>query len=112
MIPVEIDPAEKAWKFTQFIDKHGTVLNKSSSPVASHLEMEYSKVVASKHESELILHANFRVMSAAQGNGSFSIEIRLGKKIVLEAHGTFTGKPHNVTVKTYEAGPWEKEFGN
>lgn len=112
MIPVEISPAEKAWKFTQFIDKHGTVVNKSSSPVASHLEMEYSKVVASKAQKELTLHANFRVMSAAQGNGSFSIEVKLGKKSVLEAHGTFTGKPHNVTVKIYAPGPWEKEFGN
>jgi hypothetical protein len=106
--PVEISPAEKAWKFTQFIDKHGTILDKSSNPVHSILEMEYSKAVAGKHKAELVLHANFRVMSAAQGNGSFRIEVKLNKKTVLKAHGGFTGTPHNVTVKTYVSGEWEK----
>ena len=91
--------ADLAWEFAQFIDKHGKIINKDSNPVHSILEMEYEKDG---------VYARFRVRSVAQGNGSFKFQARLGREEVMNADGTFTATPHNVTVEAYKPGAWEK----
>ena len=96
------DAADKSWLITQFIDKHGKILEKVGNPVHSILEMEWENGG---------IYARFRVMMAAQGNGSYKVQVRADGKEVMNAYGRFMGEPRGVTVETYEPGDWEQIFG-
>ena len=92
---------DRAWIVTQFVDKHGKILEKTSNPVHSILGMEWENGD---------LYARFRVMSAAQGNGSYQVQVADRGKEVLKVYGSFISTPNSVTVKTYEPGAWEDVF--
>ena|SRR3989344_3458343 len=82
-------------------DRRGVVLSKGSSPVISSLSMEY------KEGNRKI---TFNVNSSAMGNGSYFIEVKEGRKIVLKSKGNYTNAPYNSQAQKYEPGAWEKEI--
>jgi hypothetical protein len=83
----------------RFVDQNGKVVAKDSSPVHSALTMRYDSDVL-----KIKMHATMYAM----GNGSCGAQIKYLGKTVFSAAGSYTVRPFEVEVVTYEPGPWER----
>ena len=82
-----------------FVDRNGVVESKTSNPMSSSLKMSYASGD---------LKIKMQAYSHCQGNGSCSAKVTYKDKVVYEASGGFTATCHNVIVKKYKPGDWEK----
>src|SRR3989344_9672593 len=82
-------------------DRNGVVLRKNSSPVSSFLSMEYQS------DYGMI---RFDVQSSAQGNGSYSVEVKDGRTTIFKAQGNYTASPYNSQAVKYVSGDWEEKL--
>src|SRR3989344_8243445 len=82
-------------------DRNGVILRRDSSPVSSHLSMEYQSDYGK---------ITFDVQSSAQGNGSYQVEVKEGTKTIFSAVGNYTASPYNSQAVKYVSGDWEKQL--
>ena len=82
-----------------FVDQRGRIIEKTSNPMLSILEMEYKA-------GSLAFH--FRAYSHCQGNGSLSLEVKDNEDVVFKADGTYIAGPYSMEAKIYKSGDWEK----
>lgn len=85
-----------------FVDRNGTVVSKSGSPMSCSLEMSYDKGD---------LKVKMSAFAAGMGNGSCGATVTYKGKVAYKAHGSFTTRPFNTKVTKYEPGAWEKLMG-
>lgn len=81
-----------------FVDRNGTVEDKSSSSHSASLKMKYE---------ENGLHIEMYVCANGMGNGSCGATIKYRENIVYEAKGNYTSGPFNTEVTKYSTGVWE-----
>lgn len=86
-------------KVLVFVDRNGTVEDKTSNPMSCSLKMSYAS-----NDLKIKMHA----YSHCQGNGSCSAKVTYKGKVVYEASGGFTSTCRNVTAKVHTSGDWEK----
>ncbi|MDO8511231.1 MAG: hypothetical protein Q7S55_03635 [Nanoarchaeota archaeon] len=82
-------------------DRNGIILRKDGNPVSSFLSMEYQSDYGK---------IRFDVQSSAQGNGSYDVEVKDGRKIIFKAQGNYTASPYNSEAVKYVSGDWEKQL--
>jgi hypothetical protein len=84
-----------------FVDRHGTILSKSSSRVSSSLEMQFKN-----KELDMYMYA----MANGMGNGACSAKVKVKGKVVFDANGSYTSGPYHVIAKVYKPGDWESKL--
>jgi hypothetical protein len=84
-----------------FTDRKGKVLDKGSHPFSSWLKMKYAK------DSFTIV---FSAQQSPYSNGSCSVRVKRGRKVLLDASGNYMAGPFGVKAKTYIPGSWEEKI--
>lgn len=96
------DVTELTNSILRYVDENGVVRHTSGSPVTSVLEMDY----ADRGE----FYAHFTAIAQAQGNGSCTVEVKMGDEIVFYATGNFTVAAFNVRAEIYKPGEWQSRI--
>jgi hypothetical protein len=89
-------------KVLVFVDRNGTVVSKSSTPMSCSLEMKY------KGDD---LSITMSVFAHGMGNGSCKAEVVYQGETVYQASGSYTSGPYHVQVQKYVPGPWKELMG-
>ena len=84
-----------------FTDRKGEVLDKTSTPVTSTLQMKYEG-------NDFFI--NFFASSTAMGNGICWVNVKYKGEVVLAAEGKYMVAAYDTTATIYIAGDWEKNI--
>lgn len=82
-------------------NKKSVILEKESNPAVTRLAME---------NKDGDLHVVFSVVESARGIGSFRVQVKLKRKTVFDAHGSWLNGPYDTIADKYLSGAWEKHI--
>lgn len=82
-------------------NRKSVILEKESNPAVARLAME---------NKDGDLHILFSVVESARGRGSFHVQVKLKRKTVFDAHGSWLNGPYDTIADKYISGAWEKHI--